>query len=104
MNIDRRSFLAFAGVSVTASAATLSNSGKSVAACVPDGSDTQLNWAAVREQFDGLASDRIHMSSFFLASHPKPVREAIEKHRRGIDGDPYTYIESNVLSMPAILQ
>jgi selenocysteine lyase/cysteine desulfurase len=36
------------------------------------------------------------MSSFYLASHPRPVRDAIERHRRGLDGDSHTYIEENV--------
>jgi hypothetical protein len=27
-------------------------------------------------------------SNCYLASHPRPVREAIEKHRRAIDDDP----------------
>jgi hypothetical protein len=44
----------------------------------------ERHWSAVREQFD-LARDYIHLSSFFLASHPRPVREAIEGHRRVTD-------------------
>jgi selenocysteine lyase/cysteine desulfurase len=36
------------------------------------------------------------MSSFYLASHPRPVREAIERHRRGLDRDSHSYIEENV--------
>jgi isopenicillin-N epimerase len=47
-------------------------------------------WTAVREQFL-LARDAIHMSCFFLASHPTPVREAIERHRRGLDDNPIGY-------------
>jgi selenocysteine lyase/cysteine desulfurase len=31
------------------------------------------------------------MSGFFLASHPKPVREAIEEHRRAFDANPIEY-------------
>ena len=44
------------------------------------------------------------MSSFFLASHPRPVREAIEMHRRAIDNDPFTYIEENAFKMPGVIQ
>jgi selenocysteine lyase/cysteine desulfurase len=33
----------------------------------------------------------IHLAGFFLASHPKPVREAIERHRAGLDADPLGY-------------
>jgi selenocysteine lyase/cysteine desulfurase len=51
-----------------------------------------------------LSADKIHLSSFFLASHPRPVREAIEKHRREIDNNPFTYIEENIYQMPAKIQ
>ncbi|MDQ3687690.1 MAG: aminotransferase class V-fold PLP-dependent enzyme [Acidobacteriota bacterium] len=57
------------------------------------------DWAAVRGQFD-LARDYIHLSSFFLASHPRPVREAIEKHRRAIDANPFLYVERQLFEMP----
>lgn len=52
-------------------------------------------WQRVRAEFQ-LAPDRVHMASFFLVSHPRPVRDAIERHRRGLDDDPYNYIEDNV--------
>jgi len=41
----------------------------------------------VRAQFN-LSGDHIHLASFFLASHPKPVREAIDRHRRALDENP----------------
>ena len=46
-----------------------------------DGTDGQegVDWATVRAQFD-LAPGCVHFSQFFLASHPLPVREAIEKY------------------------
>lgn len=48
----------------------------------------------MRAQFE-LSSDTIHMSAMLIASHPRPVREAIERHRRGLDRDPVTYLEAN---------
>ncbi|NNF59428.1 MAG: aminotransferase class V-fold PLP-dependent enzyme [Rhodothermaceae bacterium] len=48
------------------------------------------DWASVRDQFP-LTRSRIHLASFLLASHPQPVAEAIERHRRGFDEDPATY-------------
>ena len=52
------------------------------------------SWDAVRDQF--LASrDSIHLASFLISSHPRPVREAIERHRQGLDVDPYHYIHEN---------
>jgi selenocysteine lyase/cysteine desulfurase len=66
--------------------------------------DDPQDWRWVREQFDQLSPEMIHLSSFFLVSHPRPVREAIERHRRAIDADPYSYIESKMMTMPATIQ
>jgi selenocysteine lyase/cysteine desulfurase len=49
------------------------------------------NWDSVRNQFT-LARDLIHMSGFFLASNPTPVREAIDAHRRALDENPIGYV------------
>ncbi len=48
------------------------------------------SWAGVRNAFL-LDRRKIHMTGFLLASHPSPVREAIERHRQGLDDDPATY-------------
>src|SRR5437899_11713825 len=45
------------------------------------------DWESVRRQFE-LAPDYIHLALFFLASHPRPVREAIEEYRAKIDANP----------------
>src|SRR3954452_13395334 len=55
-----------------------------------DGSD----WLAVRAQF-ALSDQFVHMSAMLISSHPKPVREAIEEHRRGMDANPLTYVFQN---------
>ncbi len=49
-----------------------------------------MNWTDVRNQF-ALRRSHIHMSTFLLSSHPKPVAEAIERHRQGLDEDPAHY-------------
>jgi selenocysteine lyase/cysteine desulfurase len=41
------------------------------------------------------------MTGFLLASHPTPVREAIERHRRGLDEDPASYWFENEESAEA---
>jgi selenocysteine lyase/cysteine desulfurase len=51
------------------------------------------SWSAVRAQF-ALDPTRIHLASFLLAAHPRPVRDAIERHRRGLDRDAVTYYET----------
>jgi selenocysteine lyase/cysteine desulfurase len=70
---------------------------------VPERSES-MSWPAIRNEFDMLSQDVIHMSSFFLVSHPRPVREAIETHRRAIDSDPFSYVESNIMKMPGVIQ
>jgi len=39
------------------------------------------DWQAVRGEFN-LSRDYIHLTGFLLASHPRPVREAIETKTR----------------------
>ena len=55
-----------------------------------EGSSVASDWQAVRDQFR-VSPDLIHLAGFFLASHPTPVREAIERHRAGLDADPIGY-------------
>ncbi|HEY8468370.1 MAG TPA: aminotransferase class V-fold PLP-dependent enzyme [Longimicrobiales bacterium] len=91
--LTRRSFLARAGTALAAG---------TLAGCAeePDGrlrlvfDDAGDDWEAVRRQFD-IARDRIHMAGLLLAAHPRPVREAIARHRRGLDRDPAGYVEEN---------
>jgi len=52
------------------------------------------DWDAVRDLF-ALSPDRVHMSAMLIASHPAPVREAIERHRDGLDADLVGYLETN---------
>jgi selenocysteine lyase/cysteine desulfurase len=51
------------------------------------------DWASVREQF-ALPSGRVHLQAFVFASHPAPVRAAIERHRSGLDGDAVSYLHA----------
>jgi selenocysteine lyase/cysteine desulfurase len=53
---------------------------------------TTDDWGALRDQFE-LSRDWIHMGGLYLASHPAPVREAIERHRRGLDENPVHYLQ-----------
>jgi selenocysteine lyase/cysteine desulfurase len=48
------------------------------------------SWDHVRAQFP-LSPQLIHLAAFFLSSHPTPVREAIERHRAGLDANPIGY-------------
>jgi selenocysteine lyase/cysteine desulfurase len=46
----------------------------------------------VRAQF-ALDPAWMHFASFFIASHPAPVRDAIEGYRRAIDRNPFVAVE-----------
>ena len=79
--IDRRGFLVRSGLAL--SAALLSSEGFPLSRASALEPANPPDWQAVREQFP-LSRDLIHLAGFFLASHPTPVREAIERHRAGI--------------------
>ncbi|MGH7570642.1 MAG: aminotransferase class V-fold PLP-dependent enzyme [Gemmatimonadota bacterium] len=52
------------------------------------------DWSSVREQFV-IAERPIDLSAMLLASHPWPVRSAIDKYRQALDSDPTVYYEQN---------
>jgi selenocysteine lyase/cysteine desulfurase len=52
------------------------------------------DWSGVRAQF-ALDPDRIHLSSFLLAAHPRPVQKAIERHRSALDRNAVEYLHAN---------
>src|SRR5687767_13016103 len=56
------------------------------------------DWASVKAQFALPRSVR-HFDGFVFASHPKPVRDAIERHRRGLDADPAGYLHDHELEL-----
>ena len=46
-----------------------------------------------------LDPDYVNLTTFVLASHPRPVRAAIERHRRGLDKDAALYLRSSEVSL-----
>lgn len=54
-------------------------------------------WEGVRAQF-ALDPGLAHFASFYIASHPAPVREAIEAYRRAIDRNPFATVEHGMFS------
>ena len=85
MGIDRRGFLARAGFTVAAAQLTARATAAAITSAPVTGE--AVDWTWVRQQFE-LAPDWVHLATFFLASHPRPVREAIEAYRRRIDENP----------------
>jgi isopenicillin-N epimerase len=73
------------------------DSGKGSAAASTPSADL-ASWAGVRSQF-ALDPKVRHFAAFLLASHPKPVRDAIERHREDLDADPAGYLHDNQLSL-----
>jgi len=90
MDVSRRTFLATAGAATAAALAP----GRLLAAVqkhTPPAPDLS-SWAAVKALFP-LAKDQLQFSGFFIASHPKPVSDAIQAFRRALDESPFLQVE-----------
>ncbi|MBA2572744.1 MAG: aminotransferase class V-fold PLP-dependent enzyme [Gemmatimonadetes bacterium] len=104
MTLDRRKFLLRSGAGVAA-ALTAGAAWKSAEGSAPPNplQPTSDDWGAVRDQFT-LTRDYIHLAGLLLASHPAPVREAIERHRRGLDENPVDYLHANERKLEAAVR
>ena len=95
VDVDRRAFLHRTGL--TFAAAALAQGTPSHAADVLPGRASSApagnlqSWDAVRDLFQ-LARDYLHFGGLYLASHPTPVRDAIDAHRQGLDANPVLYL------------
>lgn len=89
MKLSRRSFLATTGLSIAAAAIHVEANEDQAAQASKAGIGS---YQAIRDSFV-LNRNYIHLATFFLASHPKPVREAIERYRREIDDNPFLVVE-----------
>ncbi len=74
---------------------TLLQAGTSQEVAVPIKS---ADWTALRKMF-ALSHDYIHLATFLLASHPKPVADAIERHRRAFDANPSDYWHEHFMTI-----
>ncbi|GAA4867777.1 aminotransferase class V-fold PLP-dependent enzyme [Luteimonas vadosa] len=90
MSMSRRTFLS----APAALAATGLMPGPLLAAVAAEtpGMPDLSSWEAVRAQF-ALDPSLLHFASFYIASHPAPVREAIEGYRRAMDRNPFHVVE-----------
>jgi isopenicillin-N epimerase len=57
------------------------------------------DWSVVRQQFD-LDPAYTHLGLFYLTSHPRPVRAAIESFRRKLDANPFLTVERGMFESP----
>ncbi|MGH7742069.1 MAG: aminotransferase class V-fold PLP-dependent enzyme, partial [Candidatus Eiseniibacteriota bacterium] len=88
--MDRRTFLT-ATASATAAVLAPRRLLAAIAERTPPSPDLS-SWDNVRAQFD-LKPGQLHFSTFFLASHPKPVRDAINAYRSAIDAEPFLEVD-----------
>ena|SRR5207247_1909146 len=94
MAVNRRRFLASAGMSLVAG--SLARAPRAAPPeSRPPGSDDLQDWSNVRDQFN-LSRDYIHLSTFYISSHPRPVREAIDQYRRALDENPFRVVEQGM--------
>jgi isopenicillin-N epimerase len=56
------------------------------------------DWNRLRSQWD-LDWSEVDLSAMLIASNPRPVREAITRHRQALDRNPITYLERNNKSL-----
>jgi selenocysteine lyase/cysteine desulfurase len=88
--MDRRKFLGSSGFALGAAAFFPLAKGVAAPAIKND------TWTGFRNLFK-LDPNYIHMTQMLLASHPQPVREAIENHRKKLDENPTEYWENNFI-------
>jgi isopenicillin-N epimerase len=90
MPLTRRNFLISGSLSLAAGTLSpvLVEAGKTKLSASTDFRD----WESVRREFE-LAPDHIHFALFYLTSHPRSVRQAIEQYREKIDSNPFVAVE-----------
>jgi hypothetical protein len=79
VTLDRRQLLVRTGLAL--SAAGFEGLWQAPAQSAAAGESPRPTWAQVRAEF-ALDPNMVHLGGLLLASHPRPVRLAIERHRR----------------------
>jgi isopenicillin-N epimerase len=98
MAVTRRSFLALNGAALGAALVPGRLLAEVAARTEPL---PQLgDWSAVRSLFR-LTPEYRHFSGFFIASHPAPVRQAIEAFRDAMDANPFLVVEHGMFASEA---
>ncbi|UHQ18194.1 aminotransferase class V-fold PLP-dependent enzyme [Lysobacter sp. KIS68-7] len=92
MDLTRRRFLA---TPVVLGSAVASSAWLAALAAETAPMPNLSTWEAVRAQF-ALDPALAHFASFFISSHPAPVRDAIEAWRRAMDRNPFHVIDGGL--------
>src|SRR5437868_1883043 len=101
--MDRRKFLLNSGLALTATSVLNGCAAKTDQQENANPAVSFDSWDGIRAQFS-LTANRIHMSQMLLASHPKMVRDEIERHRKNFDEDAVGYWENNWKTAEGIVQ
>ena len=104
--LRRRDFLVRGGLALGASSLTgaagyvaakkIAAEEEPAAAQAPSKTAGVATWEDVQALFE-LAPGLTDLTTFMLAPHPQPVREAIARHRRGLDASPKEYLFAHEL-------
>ncbi len=104
--MDRRLFLRSSGVSIgtalTLPAALTGCGSENTQAAAAAVTSDLSTWEGVRAQFP-LDHSMIQMAQMLLASHPKPVADAIARQRQAFDASPATYWEEHFQTAEGIV-
>ncbi|MGZ8833430.1 MAG: aminotransferase class V-fold PLP-dependent enzyme [Thermoanaerobaculia bacterium] len=96
--LSRRRFLVASSLTV-ASVAAGQRAQQSTHPGAPINVSETSSWDAIRAQFN-LDPAYTHLGLFYIASHPRPVREAIEAYRRKLDANPFLTVERSMFEKP----
>ena len=92
IRVDRRRLLVGGGLLAASSLA----GGYAVGRELADGDGAAGDAAAARDRGPfALDPEYVNLATFLLASHPLPVREAIERHRRALDANAALYLRES---------
>ncbi|RLK61314.1 aminotransferase class V-fold PLP-dependent enzyme [Actinokineospora cianjurensis] len=89
MDLTRRRFLA-AGSGLAVAAGAVACTAEESATATPF---NPTDWGSVRGQFP-LTRDVRQFSAYVLAAPPRPVSDAIDRHRAGLDRDTHAYLDA----------
>lgn len=94
MSLNRRDFLFTAGLGAAGSTLFGAEAYAREARERPRPAGGGDEWDEVRARF-AIDPEYVHLAGMLLAPHPDSVREAVEQHRRGLDGNPVLYLAAN---------
>ncbi len=100
--LNRRQLIVRGGI---AGASTVAAAGGYLAAREVAGEDdgssrrASASTAERPERLFALDPDHVNLTTFVLAGHPRPVREAIERHRRALDANAALYLRESEVAL-----